>query len=95
MAYELDDQADGRHCVTAVFDNQADAETAKADLLASGFAAQDIEIKSAAARLATTAAQLDRAGFRRWQPLRVREFLPPAFSSFRKIRRPAGGRSEE
>ena len=59
MAYEIDDHADGRHCVTAVFDNQADAETAKADLLADGFAAEDIEIKSAAARLAEPSAPVE------------------------------------
>ena len=55
MANELDTNQSGRH-VTAVFDNQADAEKARADLLADGFAAADIDIKSAAARLAEPSA---------------------------------------
>ena len=44
MTHDIDATPAGSRCVTAVFDNDADARKARADLLAAGFGSADIEI---------------------------------------------------
>ena len=44
MTHDIDTASAGLHCVTAVFDSDADARKAQADLVARGFPASDIEI---------------------------------------------------
>ena len=55
MAHELTHKPTEPRWVTAIFESHADAEGAKKDVIALGIAADDIEIRSAAAQAADPA----------------------------------------
>lgn len=75
MAYDLTSNPQGRHTVTAFFDDPADAEKARADLLAAGFAADDI-VRKAGAENAAANAEEHRQGILR-SLLDIFVFMPP------------------